>query len=272
MRELCKYYGKPIGTNTDELRRVAFLASLPSILSSTILAKQGEVKVRDVALAFQDWLPHVQQERDQDFEALMAVCTNYDTRRTQYSAADELHWRKYERKLASEPNTKKPTQKNIAISWLRPLKGLPATDYRRLCIKASTPEGRGRQQLFFVGYTRGRGKTKASLREHATRLKEWYAAWNVLRYLSIKTNARQYSWREFLQYPLSETMANPATVRFFAQHWSTEFTKKWSEPTDKGPVTMKSYETLIPSVINKHYEAMTAYSLGFEGHTWRSQN
>ena len=272
MRELWEYYGKPIGTNTDGPRRVAFLASLPSILSSTTLAKQGEVKVRDVALAFQDWLPHVQQERDQDFEALMAVCTDYDTGRTQYFAVDELRWRKYERKLASAPNTKKPTRKDMAISWLRPLKGLPATDYRRLCIKASTPGGRGRQQLFFVGYTRGRGETKASLREHATRLKERYAVRNALRYLSIKTNARQYSWREFLQYPLSETMANPATVRFFARHCSTEFTKKWSEPTGKGPVAMKSYETLIPAVISKHYEAVTAYGLGFEGHTWRGQN
>ena len=60
MPELWEYYGKPTGTNTDGLRRVAFLASFPSILSSTTLAKQGEVKVRDVALAFQDWLPHVQ--------------------------------------------------------------------------------------------------------------------------------------------------------------------------------------------------------------------
>ena len=43
--------------------------------------------------------------------------------------------------------------------------------------------------------------------------------------------------------------------------------KKWSEPTGKGPVAMKSYETLIPTVISKHYEAVTAYGLGFEGHT-----
>ena len=139
MWELWEYYGKPTRTNTDGLRRVAFLASLPSILSSTTLVKQGEVKMRDVALAFQDWLPHVQQERDQDVEALMAVCTDYDTERTQYFAADELRWREYERKLANAPNTKKPTRKDMAISWLRPLKGLPATDYWRLCIKASTP-------------------------------------------------------------------------------------------------------------------------------------
>ena len=202
----------------------------------------------------------------------MVVCTDYDMGRIQYSSVNELHWREYERKLASAPNTKKPTRKDMAISWLRPLKVLPATDYRRLCIKALTPGGRGRQQLFFAGYTKGRGKTKASLREHAPRLKEQHVVRNALRYLSVKTKARQYSWCEFLQYLLSETMANPAIVRFFARNWSMEFTKKWSEPIDKGLVAMKSYETLIPVVISKHYEVMTAYGLGFEGHTWRGQN
>ena len=95
MRELWEHYGKPTGTSEDGLRRVAFLACLMSVLSSTTLAKQGEVSVRDVVLAFQDWLPHVQQERDQDFKAMLAMCTNYDMRRTQYSAADELRWCEY---------------------------------------------------------------------------------------------------------------------------------------------------------------------------------
>ena len=36
--------------------------------------------------------------------------------------------------------------------------------------------------------------------------------------------------------------------------------------------TLKSYEMLIPAVISKHYEAVTAYGLGFEGHTWQGQN
>ena len=139
MRELWEHYGKPIGTNEDGLRRVAFLACLPSILSTTTLAKQGEVSVKDIAVAFQDWLPHVQQERVEDFEAMLAVCIDYDTGRTQYSAADELRWQEYHRKLASAPNTKKPARKDMAISWLRPLKGLAPVDYRRLCIKASTP-------------------------------------------------------------------------------------------------------------------------------------
>ena len=130
----------------------------------------------------------------------MAVCTDYDTGRTQCSAANELRWREYKRKLASAPNTKKPTQKDMTISWLRPLKGLPATYYRRLCIKASTPGGRGRQHLFFVGYTRGKGKTKgipsgARNKAHGTIRRA-----ERIGYLNIKTNARQYSWREFLQY------------------------------------------------------------------------
>ena len=225
--------------------------------------------MRDVALAFQDWLPHVQQEHDQDFEAMLAMCTNYNMGRTQYSVVDVLRWCEYQRKLASAPNMKKPIQKDIVIPWLRPLKGLAAVDYQRLCIKALMPKGRGRQQLFFVGYTRGRGETKASLQERATELKERYVIQNTLRYLSIKTNTRQYSWREFLKYPLSEAMANPATIRFFAGHCSTEFTKKWSELISKGPAALKSYEMLIPTVISKHYEAVTTYGLGFEGHTWR---
>ena len=209
MRKMQKLwdYGKPIGTNEDGPRRVAFLACLPSILSTTTLAKQGEVSVKDIVVAFQDWLPHVQQKRVEDFEAMLALCIDYDTGRTQYSAADELRWQEYHRKLASAPNTKKPARKDMAISWLRPLKGLAPVDYRQLCIKASTPRGRGRQWLFFAGYTRGRGKTKASLQKPASRLKERYAVRNALRYLSIKTNARQYSWRKFLQYPLNETMA-----------------------------------------------------------------
>ena len=208
----------------------------------------------------------------EDFEAMLAVYIDYDTGRTQYSTAYELRWQEYHKKLASAPDTKKPTRKDMAISWLRPLKGLAPMDYRRLCIKASTPEGRGRQRLFFAGYTRGRGETKASLREHASRLKERYAMRNALRYLSIKANAQQYSWREFLQYPLSETMANPATVQFFARHCSVDFTKRWSMPQGKDPMAMKSWESLIPAVISKHYEAVIAYGLGFEGHTWRGQN
>ena len=43
-------------------------------------------------------------------------------------------------------------------------------------------------------------------------------------------------------------------------------------PQGKGPMAMKSWESLIPAVIGKHYEAVTAYGLGFEGHTWRGQN
>ena len=203
---------------------------------------------------------------------MLAVCTDYDTGRTQYSAADELRWQEYQRKLASVPNTTKPIRKDMAILWLRPLKGLAPVDYRRLCIKASTPRDRGWQRLFFAGYTRGRGETKASLREHTSRLKERYAVRNALRYLSIKANTQQYSWREFLQYPMSETMANPATVQFFARHCSTDFIKRWSMPQGKGPMAMKSWESLIPAVISKHYEAVTAYGLGFEGHTWRGQN
>ena len=38
-------------------------------------------------------------------------------------------------------------------------------------------------------------------------------------------------------------------------------------PQGKGPMAMKSWESLIPTVISKHYEAVTAYGLGFEGHT-----
>ena len=60
MRELWEDYGKSIGTNEDGQRRVTFLACLLSILSTTTLAKQGEVSVKDIAVAFQDWLPHVQ--------------------------------------------------------------------------------------------------------------------------------------------------------------------------------------------------------------------
>ena len=81
MRELWEHYGKPIGTNEDRQRRVAFLACLLSILSTRTLAKQGEVSVKDIAVAFQDWLPHVQQEWVEDLEAMLAVCTDYDTGR-----------------------------------------------------------------------------------------------------------------------------------------------------------------------------------------------
>ena len=82
MRELWEHYGKPIGSNEDWQRRVAFLACLPSILSTTTLAKQGEVNVKDIDVAFQDWLPHVQQEQVEDFEAMLAVCTDYNMGKT----------------------------------------------------------------------------------------------------------------------------------------------------------------------------------------------
>ena len=60
----------------------------------------------------------------EDFEAMLAVCTDYDTGKTQYFVVDELCWQEYQRKLANAPNTKRPTQKNYGNIMVEAIEGV----------------------------------------------------------------------------------------------------------------------------------------------------
>ena len=92
---------------------------------------------------------------------------------------------------------------------------------------------------------------------------------NALRYLSIKSNITAWSWKKFMEYPLTPALTNEYTVKFFTQQCSAEFTKRWCQPLCKSLKQMRAWETLIPSVVSRHYEAVVAQGVGYEGSTWR---
>ena len=54
----------------------------------------------------------------------------------------------------------------------------------------------------------------------------------------IKVTA--WSWKEFMEYPLTPALANEHTVKFFTQQCSAEFTKRWCQPLCKSPKTYES--------------------------------
>ena len=201
-------------------------------------------------------------------DAILKVCDDYEEGKTFYSEADANRWAEYSERVMTAPNTKKPVRRQMTISWLRPLKGLSSGDYQLLCSRAALRCGARRQQVYFEGYGRVHPSV-TTLQDNAHRLKQRYAVRNVLRYLSIRSNITAWSWKEFLEYPLTPALANEQTVKFFTQQCSAEFTKRWCHPLGKAPKQMKAWEALISSVVSRHYEAVVAQGVGYEGSTWR---
>ena len=163
-------------------------------------------------ISTRDWLPHVTHEETEDLDAILKVCEDYEEERTFYSEAEANRWAEYRERILTAPNTKKPTRRQMTISWLRPLKGLSSGDYQLLCSRAALGRGATRQQVYFHGYGRAQPHMM-TLQDNAQRLKQRYAVRNALRYLNIKSNITAWSWKEFMEYPLTPALANEHTVK-----------------------------------------------------------
>ena len=229
MRALWEHFGCPKTDLASSTQRAAFLGCLPSIVGIPSIPHQGILRVGDIQYKYQDWLPHVTHEETKDLDSILKVCEDYEEERTFYSEAEANRWTEYWERILTASNTKKPTRRQMTISWLRPLMGLSSGDYQLLCSRAALGRGATRQQVYFHGYGRAQPHM-TTMQDNAQRLKQRYAVRNALRYLNIKSNIIAWSWKEFMEYSLTPALANKHTVKFFVQQCCVEFTKRWCQP------------------------------------------
>ena len=148
------------------------------------------------------------------------------------------------------------------------VEGVVLGDYQLLCSRAALGRGATRQQVYFHGYGRAQPHM-TTLHDNAQRLKQRYAVRNASRYLNIKSHITTWLWKEFMEYLLTPALANKHKVKFFTQQCFVEFTKRWCQSLCKSPKQMRAWETLIMSVVSRHYEAVVAQGVGYKGSTWR---
>ena len=141
MKELWEFYRQPSIRVADVAQRAAFLSCVSATVHSPTVPTLGSVKVTKLTQAFRDYLPHVQHASQDDWDAIMRVCRDYDQAHTHYSLGDAKRWKAYCAKVADDPTTKKPSRLHFSISWLRPFIPLETADYCSLCVQVSKPEG-----------------------------------------------------------------------------------------------------------------------------------
>ena len=85
MRELWEFYGQP-GTGVgDATRQAKFLSCVSATVHSPAVPTSGSVKITKLIQAFHDYLPQVQHTSQEDWKAIMQVCTDYNQAHTHYS-------------------------------------------------------------------------------------------------------------------------------------------------------------------------------------------
>ena len=151
MRELWEFYGQPGMEVADVAQRAAFLSCVSTTIYSLAPPILGLVKVTKLIQAFHDYLPHVQHASQDDWDAIMRVCRDYDQAHTHYSLGNAKRWKAYCVKVADDPTTKKPSRLHFSISWLRPFIPLEIVDYCALCAQVLKLEGDRVQQWTWFG-------------------------------------------------------------------------------------------------------------------------
>ena len=181
----------------DAARRATFLSCVSATVHHPAVPTSGWVKVAKLTIAFRDYLPHVQHAFQDDWDAIMRVCTDYEQAHTHYSLHDAKKWKAYCAKAANDPTTKKPSRPHFSISWLRPLIPLETADYRALCTQVSKPEGDRAQQRTWFGGSKNTESAIRTMAYKAERVRKRYAVRNALRWLEVRVNPTAILWDAF---------------------------------------------------------------------------
>ena len=188
----------------------------------------GLVKVTKLTQAFRDYLPHVHHASQDDWDAIMRVCRDYDQAYTHYSLGDAKRWKAYFAKIANDPTTKEPSRLHFSISWLRPLIPLETADYRALCVQVSKPEGDRAQQRTWFGAPKNTELAFRTVAYKAERVRKYYAVRNALRWLEVRTNPTAILLEDFRHLDIGEPLVDANTINFFVDQVGTEFLKRWA--------------------------------------------
>ena len=141
------------------------------------------------------------------------------------------------------------------------VEGLIFRDYKLLCLEASIGRGPRVSKCNFESYRQVKPSV-TMLQDNIHQVKQRYAVRNASMYINIRSNIMSESWKESLEYLLSLELVSKQTTTFFIHQCLGEFMKKWCHPQGEVPRHMKSWETLIPSIVKKHYEVVVVHGLG----------
>jgi hypothetical protein len=137
IRDMWEFFGRvgpSTATDTEEIvaRRAAFYGTL--FACTGIPPKKEEYKPSELRTLFEVHLRYACMEQNGVFEAVLRMCTDYDSGLTRYSGSGN------------------PTSRpKMTISWLHPLKALSDADLRIIAQKCSTTSGR--QLWYFADFT-----------------------------------------------------------------------------------------------------------------------
>ena len=128
IKDIWDFFGRVgpyTATNTEDIvaQRAAFYGTL--FACTGIPPKKEEYKLSELKTLFDVHLRFACMEQNGVFEAVLCMCTDYDSGWTHYSSSGNL--------------TSRP---KMTISWLRPLKALSDVDLRIIAQKCSTTSGR----------------------------------------------------------------------------------------------------------------------------------
>ena len=255
MRELWEFYRQPGTRVGDAARRATFLSCVSATVHSPAVPTLVSVKITKLTQAFRDYLPHVQHTSQEDWNAIMQVCTDYDQAHTHYSLQDAKKWKAYCAKAAEDPSTKKPSRPHFAIGWLRPLCALETVDYRALCTQVSKPMGDRQLQQTWFGGSKNIESAFRTVAYKAERVRKHYVVRNALRWLEVRANPIAISWVAFKSLFIGEPLVDANTIKFFVDQVGTEFVKRWAIPLLRSVPKMAHVEHLIPACILAHHAA-----------------
>jgi hypothetical protein len=128
IRDIWEFFGRvgtSTATDTEEIvaRRAAFYGTL--FACTGIPPKKEEYKLSELRTLFEVHLRYACMEHNGVFEAVLRMCTDYDSGLTRYSGSGN------------------PTSRpKMTISWLHPLKALSDADLHIIAQKCSTASGR----------------------------------------------------------------------------------------------------------------------------------
>ena len=255
MRELWEFYGQP-GTGVgDATRRAAFLSCVSAMVHSPVVPTSGSVKVTKLIQAFRDYLPHVQHTSQDDWEAVIRVCTDYDQAHTHYIVE---RYKEVEGILC-KGNRHSHHEEALATTFFHILVEAAHFarnhSYRALCMQISKPEGdRAQQQTWFAG-TKNTESTFKTVAYKAEKVRKGYAVRNALRWLEVRANPTAILWMDFKRMFIGKPLMDATTINFFVDQVGTKFLKLWATPLARSVPKMAHVEHLIPACILAHHTA-----------------
>ena len=256
----------------DDERRGRALMMAASALHLTTSMKDNKVGLATLSKQMVDHTRHAWHRDEECYEAVLQVCSDYESGFLWFSKEDEKKWRDYASKHSLDVTVDvRAGRKRMEKNWLRPLSRIPARQYLRVAkdLAAQPVQGgsRATQKYYFNG-NNSPNPPKETLAWVADRMQRREAVRNALRWLIVKDRERPVpTMEEFFVIPVGRYGGDRGEVlQELGENIETDMKKAWASPLVRAVGALEKLDPLIPPLIRQHYTDIATGGRGYRGH------